>query len=60
MGLLDLFSIVGVRGAICCTGNSIEDLEQVIMNDAKSENKDLTHNDEELNQDKEIDNSKEM
>lgn len=57
MGLLDLF--VGVCGAIC-TGNSIEDLEQVIMNDAKSENKDSTHNDEELNQDKEIDNSKEM
>lgn len=58
MGLLDLF--LGVRGIICCSGDSIENMEQAIMNDAKSKNEDLTHNDEELNRDKEIDNSKEM
>lgn len=50
MGLLDLF--LGVRGIICCSGDSIENMEQAIMNDAKSKNEDLVHTDPETDQDK--------
>lgn len=59
MGLLDLFTSLTI-GAICCPGDNIDAMEQAIMNDAKSENEDSTIKDEELNHDKEIDNSKEV
>lgn len=62
MGLLDLFyfSIGGVCGAICCSGDSIENMEQAIMNDAKSENEDLVHADSKTDQEKEIDKTKDI